>query len=317
MTYIFSLSKEHPDLPRAEVEHVLTAEGIDHTVEDHRDSLLFVDADDLTGLDRLAMTFEVAELLYDCAPDSYQKLATRNPPISTDNRFAVRKQQIDDTAAPAELEQNIGRIIDKESSGHVDLDNPEDVFRVYLYDDTAYTTKIVHDVDRSQYEARQNQYRPFSSPVSMHPRLARALVNLSEVPRDGTVLDPFCGTGGILLEAGLIGCDIIGADIQQEMVNGTRKNLASFDLDAELHQCAFEDIEDSVDIDSVDVIVSDLPYGKASKVEGDPTEQFIEQAPTLADRVVFMTDRDQVKDLEPAYEVFVHRSLSRYIYILD
>lgn len=314
MDYAFLLSQEHPDLPRAEMEAVLHAEDVAFEVAEEHEGVVFLDAEEVRGIDRLAMTVEVAEPLYRFKPENYQKLAAKD--VEAGGTFAVRAHRLDDTEAPEELERNIGRIIDRNSEAGVDLDDPEETFRVYLVDGLAYLCRLVEEVDRSAYEQRKNQFRPFSSPVTIHPRLARVLVNLSEVPRDGTVLDPFCGTGGILIEAGLVGCDLHGADIQSEMVEGTEENLDAMDLEAELHEAAFEDAAEAYG-ETFDAVVTDLPYGKASVVEGDPTEAFVETAPDLADRVVFMTDKSSVEGMEPEFEIYVHRSLTRYVYIME
>ncbi len=44
----------------------------------------------------------------------------------------------------------------------------------------------------------------------MSPKLARCMVNLTGVKENDLVLDPFCGTGGILIEAGIMGARVIG-----------------------------------------------------------------------------------------------------------
>ena len=41
-----------------------------------------------------------------------------------------------------------------------------------------------------------------------------------------TILDPFCGTGTVLQEALLRGCDVVGSDLSQKMVDYTTENLA-------------------------------------------------------------------------------------------
>jgi len=51
------------------------------------------------------------------------------------------------------------------------------------------------------------------------------MVNLSGARRE--VLDPFCGTGGVLIEAGLIGLEVYGFDIQQSMVEGCKEILST------------------------------------------------------------------------------------------
>src|SRR5438046_10683807 len=61
--------------------------------------------------------------------------------------------------------------------------------------------RVVHRIDRARLEATKVAHRPFSLPISLHPKFARALLNLSRVPMAGFVRDPFCGTGGLLLEA--------------------------------------------------------------------------------------------------------------------
>jgi DNA modification methylase len=49
-------------------------------------------------------------------------------------------------------------------------------------------------------------------PARMHPVTASRLV-ASFIPRGGTVLDPFCGSGTVLVEAVLLGRDAIGTDL--------------------------------------------------------------------------------------------------------
>ena len=52
------------------------------------------------------------------------------------------------------------------------------------------------------------------------------MVNLAHVHNNDTVLDPFCGTGGILIEAGILNTKLIGSDIEKHMYEGSKLNLA-------------------------------------------------------------------------------------------
>ncbi len=58
------------------------------------------------------------------------------------------------------------------------------------------------------------------------PKLARILVNLARTPENGTLLDPFCGSGTILMEAALAtkASHIIGSDIEAKQVSDTVRN---------------------------------------------------------------------------------------------
>jgi tRNA G10 N-methylase Trm11 len=60
------------------------------------------------------------------------------------------------------------------------------------------------------------------------PKLARILVNLAATPDGGTLLDPFCGSGTILMEAALAtkAARIIGSDIEAKQISDTDRNTA-------------------------------------------------------------------------------------------
>jgi tRNA G10 N-methylase Trm11 len=59
------------------------------------------------------------------------------------------------------------------------------------------------------------------------PKLARIMVNLARVPKGGTVIDPFCGSGTVLMEAALatVAAKIIGSDIDARQMTDTQTNL--------------------------------------------------------------------------------------------
>ncbi|WP_456423640.1 methyltransferase domain-containing protein [Thermococcus sp.] len=68
--------------------------------------------------------------------------------------------------------------------------------------------------------------RPVQRPIlSIPPRLARIMVNLTEV-RKGNFLDPFCGIGTILQELVLQGLSAYGSDRSEERIREAKKNLS-------------------------------------------------------------------------------------------
>lgn len=60
------------------------------------------------------------------------------------------------------------------------------------------------------------------------PKLARLMINLSGTDlHKSTLLDPFCGSGTVLMEAKLLGAErVIGSDISKKAVQDTKKNLS-------------------------------------------------------------------------------------------
>jgi len=138
-------------------------------------------------------------------------------------------------------------------------------------------------------------------------------------------LDPMCGTGGILLEAGLVGARVLGLDAQGKMVRGTQRNLADGlggDWDVLRGDARSLPVAD----DSVDAVVFDAPYGRQSKIEGDLNGlvlDALEEARRVASRCVVVGDKPWAQPAheagwttEAAFDRPVHRSLTRYVLVL-
>ncbi|MFW9870344.1 MAG: DNA methyltransferase [Candidatus Thorarchaeota archaeon] len=84
-------------------------------------------------------------------------------------------------------------------------------------------TRFVYDSMLQQY---RDESRPFvSAEISTSPKLCRSLLNLAGARPGDTILDPFCGTGTLLMEAAILGMNCIGVDIDANQVQGARSNL--------------------------------------------------------------------------------------------
>lgn len=78
--------------------------------------------------------------------------------------------------------------------------------------------------------AKRDYGRPYVNPREgmLPPKVAKMMVNLGlprKITSETTILDPFCGTGTIAMEALLLGAHVIASDIKKEKVQGTRRNL--------------------------------------------------------------------------------------------
>ncbi len=97
----------------------------------------------------------------------------------------------------------------------------------YLY---IARTMVVYDSMLQQY---RDESRPYiSSEISTSPKVCRTLLNLAGARPGDTVLDPFCGTGTLLIEAAMLGMKCIGVDIEGDQVQGTKSNLLWFARDS-------------------------------------------------------------------------------------
>lgn len=216
------LSGEHPTLPRAEVLAVLEAEGV--RLADPSWSTKVFHATVEGPFRRVAVRLGLAHVVCEeLARGDLADLEEAARAVDLHGRpFRIRGRGLVPRADAKAAEKRLGAILGR--TGRVDLTRPEMEYRVLL-GETSYLGRVVHTVDRAALEARKVTYRPFSLPISLHPKWARALVNLSRTPAGERLLDPFCGTGGILLEASRMGLRGIGGDVRRSMAAGARSTL--------------------------------------------------------------------------------------------
>ncbi len=123
------------------------------------------------------------------------------------------------------------------------------------------------------FQNRSPTERPFFKPVSLDPRLARAMVNLCYT--DGNppnfIIDPFCGTGGIAIESSMVGISVFASDLDDEMVQGTIQNLNQIEFEGELfvQSCNAVEIFDKLGQIEGAAHAFDPPYGRNSWISGE------------------------------------------------
>ncbi|MBD3304210.1 methyltransferase domain-containing protein [Candidatus Woesearchaeota archaeon] len=142
----------------------------------------------------------------------------------------------------------------------VDLVRPKTEFHFYFTKDDVHCGLLVDKMDEP-FEERKAHLRPRLHPTSLHPRLARCLVNLTgAISTQNTIVDPFCGTGGILIEAGLMDFRAIGYDIDELMLERADKNLKHSKVKYDLRK------KDATKIKiKYNYFVTDLPYARSSR----------------------------------------------------
>ncbi|MBU4437757.1 MAG: methyltransferase domain-containing protein [Candidatus Altiarchaeota archaeon] len=318
MEILFRLSGEHPSLPRAEIFAVMEGEGIESKVlvEFDKDRILVIDAKTNSEefLHRLALTKLAGEFvgMFHGLEEMADLVAEKIPPNS---KIAVR--------GSLPLEKELGAMFTEKGFG-IDLEKPE--FSIPLFKTgKQYLAAIDIPLGRD-FEKRKPQFRPYFHPTSMHPRIARALVNLARVKKGDTVLDPFCGTGGILIEAGLMGMKASGSDIDEDMVEGSMKNLKHFGLEGEIKQT--DALKLAEEFTGIDAIVTDMPYGRSSFTSEKDTKklynQFISAAARLLEKdkylVVVMPDKFTPESggfsVAGEFSIYVHKSLTRKVWVM-
>lgn len=321
MNLLFKLSGKHPELPKAEIFATLEGEGIPYGIhsEDREKRVLILEVETETPLfiKRLALTQKVGEFIG--ASKDVEELVQRLNNKMSEGTFAVESES-------QSVRETLGKEIWKLGYS-VDLMNPES--RILCFEDEVdgYNIAIETPVERD-FNNRKPHKRPYFHPTSIDPKTARVLVNLARIKKGDTVLDPFCGAGGILIEAALIGMKIKGCDISAEMIEGCMKNLEYFNLHGGITEC------DALMVDGisgkVDAIVTDLPYGRSSFMTDRNKERFysdfLKTAASILtsgrhlvvvfpDSVDISVDEAEFETREK-YSIYVHKSLTRKIHVL-
>lgn len=324
MKILFELSGEHPSLPAAEVRACMSAYGIDFDGFEKKGILVLdagVDEDKIRMIaNRLALSHSVNCILA-CGnlADIEEKVAGLD--FGEGKTFGIRAKKFGGETSTSLLKKRIGRAIERSKHISVNLEDPDIKISIFA-DGDIYLCREMASVDRKIFERRKPHYRPFSSPISLHPRIAAALVNLARVVAGESLLDPFCGTGGILIEAGLMGAKVVGVDIKDNIVSGCRRNLEHCGIDDAI---LYSGDSTEMDMGPVDAIVTDLPYGRSTYTGGDIEvlyeKSFDRMRKWLKDgkRAVVGLPEKRFADvgsrylhLEEIHTMRVHRSLTRY-----
>ncbi len=321
MKLLFELSGEHPDLPLLELSSVLEAlqGGAPNVTRDSSLAVVEAQLDPSHIGERIALCHRVCEVLASGGLDS---LADAAGGLELGGSVAVRCRKVSRSREErcSEIERRFGDIL--AGSHPIDLDNPSTLVRVIL-GEKSYLTVQRHEVDRRSFEKRRVALRPFFYPISLHPKFARLLVNMTGVRRGETLLDPFCGTGGILIEAGLVGAAPIGSDLREDMVDGCKVNLARFGVEANLFQADVRELREHVQ--RVDAIATDPPYGLSTTMGEDISSLYSRSFEVFSDILArgrslsIIVPKEELidlgkehMDLEASHPLRVHKSLTRH-----
>jgi len=280
----FLVSGEHQTLPAAELRAILNAESYKHrTMEQLTQVLrLEVDASSVKAVEfRSALTRVCCQELFSCNAELTEILDNiRSAPIeelAENQTFVVRVRKIQGAVpelSSTKLERKLGeQILEKTRNSKVNLTNPQITFFGVITDSQFIFGVKLAEISPKPFSARRPRRRPVFHPTAMQAKLARVMVNLAQPKRGDLLLDPFCGAAGILVEAGLIGCRVLGFDAKRGMLRGGRINLKHFGVEPEGMTVADARYPPVV---AVDCVATDPPYGRSASTLGAKTGQIVE-----------------------------------------
>ena len=338
--FFFILSGEHSTLPLAELKAILQAYTIEYKIVGSFYKLVEVQGDrakleSIAGrggyVDEMGQEVLHTEDNLTSIKEGVQS-TDLEPFLSSQDSFSVRMLRfggVSKELSRVHLESYLGKLLAEKTGAKVDLRLPVKPFRGILAGSLFHLGLIMQQRPKGSVHRRRPRKRAVFHPSTMPPKLARCLVNLSEVQDGETFLDPFCGVGGIAIEASLLGCDVVGVDALSRMVRSARRNLVHFGLKS--YGLVRGDAR-NLPLRSVDAIATDPPYGTGASTLKSTTKDilasFLPQAKSILSpggKVVFASPlgtgavdlaESQGFKVFDRHELYVHRSLTREILVL-
>ena len=216
-----------------------------------------------------------------------------------------------------EIEASLSQAI-KQSTGWefqstelVDNRRADLTFRIHIADEAATI-----GLRCAAAPLHRRQYKVASIAGSLHPPVAYAMARLAEIPAHGTVLDPCCGAGTILIETGLVNplASLIGGDIDQDSLKIATLNLSA----ATVHAALINSDAGRLPLsnNSIDRIVSNPAWGIAVKAQGELVQNMQNFLKEIARTLKFggvaalLIDAELLKTINPAaFDLTVVKSL--------
>ncbi len=331
MKLLFHLSGGNYLFSKQEVISLLEAYGKKYKIlfSDGQLLLLEIYSNKINFLSRLGLTHFVLDIISDSEiNEKIDKVLSNicwDSKLKMNRTFKVRVKNMDKINC-GNLEIDIANSISDhfENKIKADLTNPMDEILGFVYKNKLFIGKKIFERNKKDFNKRKPQLRPFFSPTSIDPRIARAMINISKAKLE--VLDPFMGTGGILIEAGLMGLDIYGLDIEEKSVVGTKTNLLNYGI--KNFNIRVGNVINISDIfgRGFESIVTDAPYGRSTKIEKDRNKMykdcFFSILESFKKRCVVGLDTKYPFEeigfnIDSIHSFRVHKSLTRYLHVLS
>jgi len=320
MKFAFVLSQENLDVSIAEV---LALTGR----EDHElfDNLLVMDLPKSAKLfeiifKRLAFTKSFHRVLFICKKNNliknmknfpWSKIYRKDFSLSLHNSEELKEKDL------------AGYIYDRIKNPKVNLEDASTEIELFFIKNQVIATRKRKEF-KEDYEPRKAQNRPAHHPSSMHPRWAKALINLTGI-RQGRLLDPMCGSGGFLIEAGLMGLTPIGYDIDETMLDRAKTNLKYFKINPIL-----KNKDATKTQQKFNYILTDLPYGKNTKKQDmielykdffQNLERILKKravivGPSFIDVKKIIEEQTELNIVQE-FSQYIHHTLTRKIFVLE
>ena len=185
--------------------------------------------------------------------DSYEEIS-----IYLKKRFKSEKLKATQKTLTGKIDSQSGDKFQKVSSKLI-----EEEFFVFG-EKNIYFGRISEKYNYENLEERDMSRPVRRESLSISPRIAKIMINLSQVQKKGKLLDPFCGVGVILQEALNQGIEVVGIDKDKNAIEGAKKNLEFLNFAHQKYKLINWD-SSTAKVNEVHVLVTEPDFGDILK----------------------------------------------------
>lgn len=140
----------------------------------------------------------------------------------------------------------------------------DEQYFVFMQNKEFFFGRIIEKCDYKEIEKRDMKKPVRREELSISPRLAKIMINFSQVKENQSLLDPFCGVGIILQEALLQNINVRGIDKDANAISGAKKNFEWFGFKKEKFNLIVGDSK-KIDLKQSEVLVTEPDFGETLK----------------------------------------------------
>jgi tRNA (guanine10-N2)-dimethyltransferase len=297
---IFVLSGEELTLPFAEIRALVDTYSKDATIEQVGKRIAISSLSDKAIVEKITERAAYCRFggLIVSQSDTMLSLALE---INSNLKDPEKTFAIDSFTLSKEKCGELGAAIKSRTNQRVSLEDPDILYQLESLETGFILGVTTQGYKKQSWRSRRPRARRFFLPSAIYPKLARVLVNLSRVREGQIFLDPFCGTGSLLIESAVMGIDSIGIDLTKWISRGAILNLKGFSLD--YLGVIRADSTHQLPLMKIGGVATDIPYGRASSTKGKTAETILHEFVDVLDESLFSSSK------RPLYCVIMHPSL--------
>lgn len=233
MKYFFILGR-NPQLSKEEINGFLQARSIQHKEVLFEENLLVLETTNPTfNIQEFGGTIQLGKIIFEGSLEKFENYLVENEIIPADKftyqafgnaDIQIIKEKFKSAKKKAILKHGKNQLKfqdgKKSQIAHTD-------FSIFFH---SLNRTLLFGTTTQEYNYEHVKNRDMSKPqrresLAISPRLSKILINLSGAKPNDTLLDPFCGVGGILQEALLKSINVYGIDKDQKAIGSAQKNM--------------------------------------------------------------------------------------------